>query len=65
MREPVEPASIIRAHWTIGLPGCGDEQCVVLAGSGSVAKERGVGGVELLSSDISGGGIGFGGGLYV
>lgn len=38
IREPVEPASIMRAHWTRGRVGVyGVVQWIVLEGSGSVA----------------------------
>lgn len=42
IREPVEPASIMRAYCTRGSEGeCGEVQCTVLRRSGSVSGEVG------------------------
>ena len=42
MRDPVEPASIIRGYYASeDADGCGVEQCTVLSGSGSIPGDVG------------------------
>ena len=51
MRDPVEPASIIRAYCTSDdADECGVEQCVVLSGSGSISGDVGT----VCGSDVDG-----------
>jgi len=65
MREPVEPASIIRAYCTSGEEGsCGVVQKTVLLGSGSDSYDDGRGILGALDAGVEGGGISSISGLY-
>lgn len=52
IREPVDPASSMRAYWTIGREGlCGERQWTVFKGSGSVSGEWGA--LEMVRGGLS------------